>query len=428
MAVFPPYAGRYIVCNGLTPEGRKLIETRRRSATLSDVQRHLNTEAKLPLLGYLPSTSNGSRCFMIDLDDDSRHFPAERLAEVTGQVVKAAVEAGLTPFLEQSCSGQGTHVWVFFAEDIPYAVAHAAARAITRRAGVPSVEIFPSGASTTGKMPLLPYSGAADDPFGQGNTFLTTPEGNPLALAALTEELRFSPFEATFALVEQQGSADFPSSDLPHLLQVPLLRAPVRGNRHDAISAFLNLAERMNALDQMAEVLASRDVWRLWNADDSRTHAAWRAEVGRWTKNIRSGWNGAKRGYPYLQGLGYDMGAVSPVSAVSASGEQWEQRQPIKRSVATAPRLAVEAIPPSLRPWVMSYAKETATPPEVITVVALGALSTLIGRTVQIRPSGPGTQWLVIPNLWVQIILPPASLKSAILAEGLRPLRVLMTR
>lgn len=431
VSVFTPNPERHIVCRGMAKDGRKLIETRKRPVNTADIARHLETGQKIPFLGYIPGTATGTTCLMIDLDDDGRHFPADELHNVTERIVKAATQAELSPYLETSCSGQGTHIWCFFKPEVPYQVATDAARTLTRRAGIPSVEIFPSSASPSGKMPLLPYSGVAEEAFGLGNTYLRTPTGQSLPLVTLPEKLIRTPAVLIHDLARQQTTTTatpYPQdTQISELLRLPFQRFPTKGNRHDALVAFLNIAHRMEALGQMADVLASEEIWKIWGADDSRSHSAWKEEIRRWEKNIAFGWNGPKRGYPYLRRLGYDTGTVRTVSAVSASVEvedPWGSRQVVSQTLPPVPNLPVEMVPEPLRPWLTGLASETSTPLEVAAVTALSGLSILIGGSVEIQPSGPGTRWLVVPNLWAQVVLPPGSLKSSLQAESLRPLHV----
>ncbi len=81
-----------------------------------------------------------------------------------------------------------------------------------------------------------------------------------------------------------------------------------------------------------------------------------------------------------------------------------------------------ELIPEPLRPWLLDSAERMQVPLDFVAAPAVVALAGVIGRSVGIRPKRHD-DWLVIPNLWGEVIGRPGIQQTPAVAEATRPLR-----
>jgi len=112
--------------------------------------------------------------------------------------------------------------------------------------------------------------------------------------------------------------------------------------------------------------------------------------------------------------------APAPVTA------SWPAPQPIPSELPAVPGFATELLPSALVPWITDIAERAQCPVDFVAVGAVVAAAAVIGRQVAIRPKR-ADDWTVIPNLWGLAIGRPGLMKSAALAEALKPLHPLIT-
>ncbi len=103
----------------------------------------------------------------------------------------------------------------------------------------------------------------------------------------------------------------------------------------------------------------------------------------------------------------------------------WPAPQPIPSGLPPVPAFDGRFLPGALAPWVTDIAERAQCPPDFVAVGALVAAAAVIGRQIAIRPKR-ADDWTVIPNLWGLAVGRPGLMKSAALAEALRPLEPLM--
>ena len=104
----------------------------------------------------------------------------------------------------------------------------------------------------------------------------------------------------------------------------------------------------------------------------------------------------------------------------------WGERKPIQQA-DPVPNLRTDLLPEALAPWIQDAAERMSVPSEFIAAPVIVAIAGLVGRKIGILPK-QHDDWLVVPNLWGGIIGPTGVLKSAAVAEGLRPIRRLVVR
>ena len=105
----------------------------------------------------------------------------------------------------------------------------------------------------------------------------------------------------------------------------------------------------------------------------------------------------------------------------SLASEDWPDPHPLPDDLPAVPKLDLNLLPGSLRPWIEDIAERMQTPPDIPAIGAITALSAAIGRRVQIHPK-EHDDWTVVPNLWGLAVAPPGFMKSPALAEVMRPL------
>jgi len=99
----------------------------------------------------------------------------------------------------------------------------------------------------------------------------------------------------------------------------------------------------------------------------------------------------------------------------------WPAPQPIPSGLPSVPAFDERLLPSALAPWVADIAERAQCPPDFVAIGALVAAAAVIGRQVAIRPKR-ADDWTVIPNLWGLAVGRPGLMKSAALAEALKPL------
>lgn len=102
----------------------------------------------------------------------------------------------------------------------------------------------------------------------------------------------------------------------------------------------------------------------------------------------------------------------------SSAKTDWDD--PVEIDRPDLPEFPIEKFPSVLGRWILAVAHAYQTPVELGALLALSAISGTIQRRIEIQA---GKDWIEPVNLFVACLLPPASRKSAVFAEALRPLR-----
>src|SRR5713101_761603 len=114
-----------------------------------------------------------------------------------------------------------------------------------------------------------------------------------------------------------------------------------------------------------------------------------------------------------------------PGAAPAIVTARWPAPQPIPSGLPPVPAFDAHLLPGALAPWLADIADRAQCPPDFVAVGAVVAAAAVIGRQIAIRPKR-ADDWTVIPNLWGLAVGRPGLMKSAALAEALRPLAPLM--
>ena len=127
----------------------------------------------------------------------------------------------------------------------------------------------------------------------------------------------------------------------------------------------------------------------------------------------------------YWAKIGYSPLAVAGQAILakyqSPDGEGWPTPQPIPDDLPPVSPFNLELLPDAFRPWITDIAERMQISPDIPAVGAVTALSSAIGRRVQIRPKA-NDDWTVVPNLWGCVVAPPGFMKSPALTEVMKPL------
>ncbi len=222
---------------------------------------------------------------------------------------------------------------MFVSEPVDYTIFRRALKFIAVEAGFPSVEIYPKGTADSSCI-FLPYRGASEEGGeGLGRTFLERPDGTPIPLSRLLDEVAVTPAwiihelaAKTLAKAPAAGIAvqiTLDPAGLEHLKQAALTPPPGL-QRHDSIEAFLNVAERMGKQAEMAEFLKSPAVFDTWITDGTRAPDIWAAEIDRW----QQGQSEHQYGVKFLLDQGWQIPDLPKLGhpAVQPRGKQsWQE-------------------------------------------------------------------------------------------------------
>ncbi len=113
-----------------------------------------------------------------------------------------------------------------------------------------------------------------------------------------------------------------------------------------------------------------------------------------------------------------------PGAAPAIVTARWPAPQPIPSGLPPVPAFDAHLLPGALAPWLADIADRAQCPPDFVAVGAVVAAAAVIGRQIAIRPKR-ADDWTVIPNLWGLAVGRPGLMKSAALAEALKPLQPL---
>ncbi|MEE9426055.1 MAG: YfjI family protein [Methylococcales bacterium] len=85
--------------------------------------------------------------------------------------------------------------------------------------------------------------------------------------------------------------------------------------------------------------------------------------------------------------------------------------RPLILKLRPVPEFPVDALPQSLRGWIVDEAERMGAPVDFIAIGALVSLSSLLGKKFTIKPK-QHDDWTVVPNLWGACVGRPSSMKS----------------
>jgi len=143
---------------------------------------------------------------------------------------------------------------------------------------------------------------------------------------------------------------------------------------------------------------------------------------------LDGGWTGSKsrrNGGPHHQQKDRDDGSFGNFG--DEFSPQWKTPEEISAELLPVPALTPALIPAGLRPWIVDVAERQQCPLDFPTAAALVAASSLVGRTLAIRPKRED-DWEVIPNLWGAVVARSGTLKTPALNEGMAPINQLRSK
>jgi Protein of unknown function (DUF3987) len=129
-----------------------------------------------------------------------------------------------------------------------------------------------------------------------------------------------------------------------------------------------------------------------------------------------------------LQGEYYDNLAAkldrrAPPKA-NGSVDEWQEPVALPTELPPVAPFDYELLPSALHRLVEDIAERMQCPPDFPAVAIMVVLASVIGRRCGIAPKR-ADDWTVVPNLWGKVIGRPGIMKSAPLAEIMKPLQIL---
>ena len=251
--------------------------------------------------------------------------------EADAQTIINALEPyGFVSYREGSTSG-GLHLWLFYEAAVTVGKVQTFFKRVLEPLETETVEVYPKADSKSTNRCYLPLE-------------LITPDGVviPLNEAGFEDEIERSPTAAITSTAAKKHITNESTSQHPRstpvkdenkadevlaTLEACALNPPASFERHEAVPAFLNLAERVDREAEMLTVLASNEVHAAWGLtqDGSRDLATWRGELKGWASQeppLDEDGNPKRRGVPYLEGAGFDLAEVN--QALKAAARQTE--------------------------------------------------------------------------------------------------------
>ena len=115
--------------------------------------------------------------------------------------------------------------------------------------------------------------------------------------------------------------------------------------------------------------------------------------------------------------------SVGSVSAPPGGcAETWPDPEPLPDELPPVEKFDPNLLPEAFRAWAVDIAERTQCPIDFVAVALMVALSSVVGRTIGIRPK-KFDDWTVVPNLWGGAIGRPGVMKTPAIQESLKPLR-----
>ena len=102
----------------------------------------------------------------------------------------------------------------------------------------------------------------------------------------------------------------------------------------------------------------------------------------------------------------------------------WPAPRPLPDALPPVPAFEPELLPEAIQSYVLDVSQRMQSPPDYAAVVAVCALSAMLGRKALIRPK-QHDDWTVTPTAWGALIGGPSTMKSPNLAEMLKPVHAI---
>jgi putative DNA primase/helicase len=114
---------------------------------------------------------------------------------------------------------------------------------------------------------------------------------------------------------------------------------------------------------------------------------------------------------------GHGLGDFIPLG--EGPDEEWPDEPDLPGAPGPDP-LPLDALPPGLAQYVRTVADATQTSPDMAVMLALAAVSAVLGGRVEVRVDDRG--WREVVTLYTVVVLPPGARKSPVFAEITRPI------
>ena len=116
---------------------------------------------------------------------------------------------------------------------------------------------------------------------------------------------------------------------------------------------------------------------------------------------------------------------ASPRTVSTSTDNAWPEPTPLEGELPPVKPFDERLLPEAFRPLGCDVADRMQVPIDFPAAVAILALAGATGRRARIQPKEHDSSWIVVPNLWGGIVAPPGQLKSPVITEITKPLRMI---
>lgn len=237
---------------------------------------------------------------------------------------------GLTPYIEPSTRG-GLHVWALFEEAVSVAKLKAYADQLAKSLDGQLnqfFEVYPKSGNEQSNRAFLPLEFITRDGvilhLNDLDDLREIELSNPDVIQAITVKAKKTKAKKSDNKDTKTGRVTLTNNpdlldteQMFETLKASALNAPDSFERHHAIPAFLNLAERIGKKEEMLDFLQGEAVHKAWGLaqDASRSLNQWADEVEAWAEQdppVNESGEAMQRGIPYLTEQGFDLSEFSP--------------------------------------------------------------------------------------------------------------------
>lgn len=120
-------------------------------------------------------------------------------------------------------------------------------------------------------------------------------------------------------------------------------------------------------------------------------------------------------------------GVLVSTNSVDRVDEGWPKPEPLANELPPVETFDPELLPVSFRDLAEDIAERMQVPLDCVAIPLVVSLAGAVNRRATIQPKANDTGWVVVPNLWGGLIMPPGFMKSPVIQAATQPLNQIQT-